>query len=452
MSVAIRVHPSVLLGIVDHVTRASLPQQQRQPRKQENAPDVAAALPLAPAFLSTAGLLMGTTKAPGSADAKTCDHERGAGGITTTLSASFELPLRLRPDGGAPADVAPSGDYAFLRRVLCDETDWPAARKHREQLKAVMPEMDVVGCYVVCAGSRWSSTRQQKDGDGGDGSALSIGGAVKKAKGEAMAKGDGIVAIALCVQRLLCSSALLPSTATGFVLLVLYDKEVTSAVGATDSAVRHPQQSPAAARLPYDCLYVAAATASDTLPMAEATVCPADMEWIALANEAVTPAHHPSWTAAPSSSVQPGILRRLCSAAYSASAADTPVSREPTGTQTALMVSSQNFRATEELVGCLRLIMRLLVMMAASTTNTTLAAPVDVELLRAVATCLRNVPDSSSSQSHGEPTALCAPVTEEVLSVVLALEVQCALRMRSLSEAQQRLLSSGRSTTAALHS
>ncbi|KAG5506256.1 hypothetical protein JIQ42_07870 [Leishmania sp. Namibia] len=452
MSVAIRVHPSVLLSIVDHVTRASLQQQQRQPRKQESAPDVAAASPLAPAFLSTAGLLMGTTKASGAADAKTRDHERSAGGITTTLSASFELPLRLRPDDGAPADVAPSGDSAFLRRVLSDETDWPAARKHCEQLKAVMPEMDVVGCYVVCAGSRRTSTRQQKDGDGGDGSALSIGGAVKKAKGEAMAKADGIVAIARCVQRLLRSSALLPSTATGFVLLAVYDKEVTGAVGETDSAVRDPQQSPAAARLPYDCLYVAGATVSDTLPMAEATVCPEDMEWIALANEAVTPAHHSSLTAAPSASVQPGILRRLCSAAYLASAAETPVAREPTGTQTPPMASWQNFRAAEELVGSLRLIMRLLVMMAASTTNTTVAAPDDVELLRAVATCLRNVPDSSSSQSHGEPTALCAPVTEEVLSVVLALEVQCALRMRSLSKAQQRLLSSGRSATAALHS
>lgn len=450
MPAAVTVHPLVLLSIVDHVTRVGpQPQQQLPPQRQSGASDAAVAVP-APAFLSTAGLLMGTTKASGPADISACGAEGEGRGITTTLCASFELPLRLQSTDGVAVAVAPSEDAAFLRHILRDKTDWPAAQKHREQLNAVMPEMDVVGCYVVCAGSRWTSTRHQRGGDDRDGCRLSVGGAVKKAKGEASAGADSIAAIANCVQQQLRSASILPSTATGFVLLVVYDKEVTSAAGETDIAAPNPQQSPAAARLPFDCLYVPATTASDAWPTEEVAVGPSDMEWIALANETVMPAHHQSSTTTSSAAAKPGLLRRPCSAAYLAS--EAPAEREPANMQTSRMASSQNCRAAEELVGSLRLIMRLLVEMAASSLSPTATAPDDVELLRTVATCLRNVPDSRPSQPPGEPRAPSALPAEEVLTAVLALEVQCALHMHSLSKAQQQLLSSSRSATAASHS
>ncbi|CAJ1006219.1 hypothetical protein Q4I28_001534 [Leishmania naiffi] len=434
MPAAITVHPLVLLSVVDHVTRVGLQhQQQLQSQERGNTPDVAAASPPAPAFLSTAGLLMGTTKASGPSEASTC----GAGGssrvITTTLSASFELPLRLQPTDGVAVNVAASGDATFLERVLSDETDWPGAQKHREQLNAVMPELDVVGCYVVCAGSRWTSATHRRGGDDGDGFPLSIESAVKKAKGEAIGDVGGIVAIANCVQQLLRSTELLPPTATGFVLLVVYDKEVTSAASETGTAAPSLPQSPVAVRLPFDCFYVSATTVSDALSSEEVEVGPADMEWIALANETVTPP------------------RRQGSTAIS-SAAHAPAARETTNTRTPSMASPQNSSAAEELVGSLRLVMRLLVKMTESTLSTTATVPGDVELLRTVATCLRNVPDSRPSSSSGDSTALCALQTEEVLSAVLALEVQCALHLRSLSKAQQLLLGSNRPAMEALHS
>ncbi|CAG9570009.1 conserved hypothetical protein [Leishmania major strain Friedlin] len=393
---------------------------------------------------------MGTTRASGPVVTSTCSAESGGRGITTTLCASFEFPLRLQSTDGVAVAVAPSGDATFLQNILRDKTDWPAAQKHREQLSAVMPEMDVVGCYVVCASSRWTSTRHPRGGDDRDGSQLSVGGAVKKAKGEAMAGADHIAAIANCVQQQLRSTSILPSTATGFVLLVVYDKEVTSAAGDTDTAAPNPPHSPAAARLPFDCLYVPATTASDASPTEEVTVGPSDMEWIALANETMMPAYHQSSTTTCSAAVKPGLLRRLCSAAYLTS--EGPDSREPANTQTSRMASSQNCRAAEELVGSLRLIMRVLVEMTASTLSPTGTAPDDVELLRTVATCLRNVPVSHPSQPPGEPRAPSELPTEEMLSAILALEVQCALHMRSLSKAQQQLLSSSRSAMTAFHS
>ncbi|KAG5484961.1 hypothetical protein LSCM1_07037 [Leishmania martiniquensis] len=449
MSSAVTVHPLVLLSIVDHITRASL---QQQLQKQEKAPAVAAPSPLTPVFMPTAGLLMGTTKVSAPADVRTRDHAGGTRGITTSLSASFELPLRLRPPDGVLADVAPSGDAAFLQRVLSDETDWLAAQKHREQLSAVMPEMDIVGCYVVCAGSRWTSTRHQEGDDHVDGAPLSIGGAAKKAKGEsAVIADDGIVAIAKCVERLLRRHALLPSMAVGLALLIVYDEEVTSAAGEVNSAAPGLRKFPAAGRLPFDCLFVPSTTVRDQLRTEEVAVCPTDMEWIALANETVTPAHHQSVEAAPPLSIPPSLLRRLCNAAYSTSVGAARAARELTHTQAPLMASSQNSRAAEELVGSLRLIMRLLSMLTASPTNPIVTTPEDVELLRTVATCLRNVPDSSPSPSHGEQTTLCALPTEEVLRAVLAVEVQCALRLCSLRKAQPQVLRRSPSATAALH-
>ncbi|TPP54468.1 BT1 family protein [Leishmania donovani] len=379
MPAAVTVHPLVLLSIVDHVTRVGLqPQQQRPPQKQGSAPDAATASRPAPAFLSTAG---GTTKV---GPRQACQHTCGAEGRGITHHPPSSLPLRLQSTDGVAVAVAPSGDAAFLQNVLRDKTDWPAAQKHREQLSAVMPEMDVVGCYVVCAGSRWTSTRHQSGGDDRDGSRLSVGGAVKKAKGEAMAGADSIAAIANCVQQQLRNTSILPSTATGFVLLVVYDKEVTSAAGDTDTAAPNPPHSPAAARLPFDCLYVPATTDSDALPTEEVTVGPADMEWIALANEAMMPAYHQN---------------------------------------SATTSSAANCRAAEELVGSLRLIMRMLVEMTASTPSPTATAPDDVELLRTVATCLRNVPVSRPSQPPGGPRVPSALPAEEVLSAVLALEL-----------------------------
>ncbi|GET86449.1 hypothetical protein, conserved [Leishmania tarentolae] len=436
MPAVITVHPSVLLSIVDHVTRVCLEgQQQLPPLKQSSAPDATAAAPSpAPAFLSTSGLLMGITKVSGPADPNTCGAAIGNGGATTTLCASIELPLQLRPTDGGAVTVAPFGSAALLQHVLREKTDWAAAEKHCKQLSAVMPEVDVVGCYIVCAGARCMSTRSQRDGGDGGGSQRPIGGAAKKATGEPMMGADSIAAIANCVQEQLRNTSMLPPTATRFVLLVVYDNEVTNAV--SDAA------TPATARLPFEGFYVPVTTASDTLSTEEVIVSPSDMEWIALANHTITPADHHGFTVTSSTAVKPGLLSRFCSAAFSTS--EAPAASEAAATESSRMASLQNCRAAEELIGSLRLIMRFLVEMTVSRLSTTATAPDDVELLRAVATCLRNVPDSRPSQPPGEETAPSALPSEELLSAVLALEVQCALHMRSLSEAQQRLLRSSR--------
>ncbi|KAG5488374.1 uncharacterized protein JKF63_07969 [Porcisia hertigi] len=447
MPPAIAVHPSVLLSIVDHVTRVGL-----QHQKQGSAPGAPAVSAPTPAFLPIAGLLMGETKSSCSVDGSIWNSECRIQGTTTTLSASFELPVRLLPMDEVVADVALSGDVGFLQHLLDERTDWQAAQQHREQLSAVMPEMGVVGCYVVCVGSRQTSTQDQNGDGGADAALLGAGSAVKRARGEAMLSSDGMAVIANCVRQQLCRSALVPLTAPGFVLMVVYDGEVTSVACGTDTTAADSQQSPTAARLPFECLYVPVTTPGDVLPMEGVTVCPADMEWIALVNETVTPSYGKVTPAAISAVVKPNLLQRLCSAAQLTFPAPSRAPRELETTRNTSVTLSQNCRAAQELVGSLRLIMRLFADTTALKQSATAAAPNDVELLRTVATCLRNVPDRSPPQPHDDRTPSSEPPTEEVLIAVLALELQCALHLRSLRKAQQRLRSSHQTAMTALHS
>ncbi|KAK7196331.1 hypothetical protein NESM_000569300 [Novymonas esmeraldas] len=454
MPASVAVHPVVLLNIVDHITRVRL---QHQPQRQPSSPRHSAAEP----FLSSVGVLMGTTSACGPGEA-------GAGGAAvdgvsaTTVSTSFELPPRAQPHGTlATVPMPVAGDDAFLQRRLRDEVDWAATWQHCERLGAVMPEMTAVGYYIVCAGP---PPERCVGGGGGGGAAAEAQtspgeGAVKKIRGESSGVVGGVEAVArllLLLRRCRDDATQAPRS---FLLLVWYDAAVPRCGSAATS--------PAAARLPFECFTVHAAAADGAaLTPSASTVAPADMEWIALATETAVvgpPDSCPSAAAAvaspplpppPSASpTRPGLLRRLYSGANiaataAAAAAAAAAASEPapppampvTGTS-ATSSSSQACRAAGELVGSLRLVARML-----DTTASNTVSAEDVELLRGVATCLGGVPEARPSNSAVHASDSTAESADEVLAAALALEAHCAVRLRALGTAQQQLLSHRRFT------
>ncbi|KPA75927.1 hypothetical protein ABB37_08095 [Leptomonas pyrrhocoris] len=485
----VEVHPLVLLNVVDHVTRLHLSHESDPP-------------PTGP-FFSTVGLLMGTTSV--AAAVRNNGGSSGGGGgyvaaATTTLATSFELPLKLN-DSGEPIPLAAlAGDAAFLARVLEDDVDWPAAQQHRALLDAVMPESSVVGCYLVCSGGlRSGRPAGKRDGD------VTSTTRSKKPRNESQrsaqdtASGAGLPHIGQSLATQLHLAELLPAAADGFVVLVFYEGEVVAGRrgdsgggggggGGTDDsssssaavATTTPSSSSLSARrLPLEAFWVSTVPVAAAEEAGEAAdrrrgkgavpapvaVTPADMEWIGLANEVhIMRDVSASTTATPTTpSSAPSFLRRVSAALYPASAqrvgsptVDTPTAPLPssspqTATTNAAAATTQNSNAADGLRSSLRLLSRVLATPSGASTmqptapgtrNVSDSGYSSVELLRTVATCVRNVPDDNAEQQHEQqhPQSTAAPDSEDVLRAVLALEAQCAMRLADLQRQQRSVV------------
>ena len=468
-STFVKVHPMVLLNVVDHATRVHL----SHPSDTFSGP-----------FLNTAGVLMGTTsEATAAAGEDSCIVDSSSNASTNVVVAtSFELPFKVNDNGEALADTAPAGDAAFITRVLREEVDWQAARQHREQLDAVMPESTVVGCYVVCRRTAVNGPNAEQDSaDGSDEHAGEAAVAAdassctlsKRPRSEKQARDDDALLnllqpIAQGFAAQLRHAHLLPPNADGYVLLIVYDGDKVAVVEqagshlddaavAASAAAAPPLSPPPPAparptlsvssglhRLPFDTLWVpvtadAVGEESGAMP-APVAVTPADMEWIGLANEARVVGHK---------AVAPPNAARL--AASSISTRRPPVSTLSTA------ASTQNCRAAEGLLSSLHVLRRVLdaphtpspalanttVTTISITTTTTTPGELSLtkndgpavrvaELLRTVATCVRNVPQKSNDThcSSSLPSA-------DLVQAALALEAQCAVQLREL-QAQQR--------------
>ncbi|KPI82634.1 hypothetical protein ABL78_8356 [Leptomonas seymouri] len=456
----VQVHPLVLLNVVDHITRFSLSLKPSPPTSND--------------FFNTSGLLMGTA----SAAALTSDSVVGSCNAvaTTTLSSSFELPLKLNEVGEPIAPSAPSGDAAFMVHVLQNNVDWRSARRYREQVDAVMPDSLVVGCYVVCSGVR-SAYAEGRDGGG-----QALTATPKKPRNESQRGAHDITqrtdlqSVAHSLAKQLQQAELLPATADGFVLLVVYDGEVAALRGggsSSDTAAPYFAASTAPSplgvhRLPFETLWVSTVDEAATGPVGEekaeedspavikrtvpcavpvpVAVVPADMEWIGLANEALImrDACASSVCTPTSPRNKPSFLRRCGALLLSASVSPTepsivsiPVATDP--------ASAHSANASEGLLRSLRLLRRVLETPqgtspmhpnAHDAMGVSGGSAPSAELLRTVATCVRNVPDGSCDSRQSSD----APPSEDLVRAVLALEAQCAMRLADVQSQQQSVV------------
>jgi uncharacterized protein (UPF0333 family) len=467
-STTVKVQPLVLLNVVDHVTRFHL-------TNNNNNNFIKAEPSLDTALLPTAGLLMGTTSAADAAAAAASDNVEitaaAAAATVTTLVTSFELPLKLGESGEPLAVTTTSGNTTFMVHVVEEQVDWQVARQHREQLNAVMPESSVVGCYVVCSGAR------SDEGMSSNALPKKPRSELARAKKDGDAQTVGLHGVASSLATQLRKAALLSATAEGFVLLVLYDGDVCAThANSTTEQTSTPTSTlslGALRRLPFDAFWVPTSGDGDTAAVqtegeaaavavpVPASVAPADMEWIGLTNEAhdiheaTTAAASPAGGRASTSPItpltgKPGFLRRCGAALLSASAVPALAGPPTTGaaTTTTATASAQSRSAAEGLMSSLHVLRRILDTAQDASTASTDKSQVaerrgsgsNAELLRMVATCVRNVPSNNNHQiaasapeilSSASSTPSSSP-SEDILRAVLAMEAQCAMQLADL--------------------